>query len=130
MAELRINPDKVCDFIEVAREVLGKVESTAGDHTTDGDDSPLAFMEDNGETDPREVELVDFVAALDVDEQTDLLALIYLGRGDAVNWDEAVDMATDRLGMKDPADFRVSDPLLPEYLNDALEELGESCDDR
>lgn len=39
-------------------------------------------------------------------------------------------MAADRPSMNDAADFRVGDPLLPNYLSNALEELGESCDDR
>ena len=52
MAELRISTDKVCAFIEAAREVAGKVPSTAGDRTTTGDDSRLVtaqnFVVDGG----------------------------------------------------------------------------------
>ena len=44
MPELGIDPEKVCAFIEAAREVSGLEPSTAGDATTDGDDSPLADM--------------------------------------------------------------------------------------
>ncbi len=39
MAELRISSEKVCALIEAAREIAGKVPSTAGDATTTGDDS-------------------------------------------------------------------------------------------
>src|SRR6185312_1880427 len=41
MPELRISTEKVCALIEAAREVAGKVPSTAGDRTTTGDDSKL-----------------------------------------------------------------------------------------
>ena len=46
MPELRISVEKVCALIEAAREVAGKVPSTAGDKTTTGDDSPLVSIED------------------------------------------------------------------------------------
>jgi hypothetical protein len=46
MPELRISSDKVCDFIEMAREVAGLVPPTTGDRTTTGDDSRLVTIED------------------------------------------------------------------------------------
>ena len=42
MPELRISTEKVCAFIEIAREVAGKVPPTTGDDTTTGDDSEPA----------------------------------------------------------------------------------------
>src|SRR5690242_3630588 len=85
--ELRIAADKVCDFIEAAREVAGKVPPTTGDRTSTGDDSRLVTIEDYpGEGDlsgdARRGEVIDFIAGLNIEEQVDLLALIYLGRGD------------------------------------------------
>src|SRR5207248_3601383 len=86
MPELRISTEKVCGLIEAAREVAGKVPSTAGDKTTTGDDSELETIEDpegiGEDEDARRREMVDFVAGLNVEEQTDLLALILVGRGD------------------------------------------------
>ena len=46
MPELRISTEKVCAFIETAREVAGKVASTSGDRTTTGDDSKLETIVD------------------------------------------------------------------------------------
>ena len=46
MPELRISTEKVCAFIEAAREVAGKVASTSGDRTTTGDDSKLETIVD------------------------------------------------------------------------------------
>src|SRR5438046_5252790 len=87
MPELRISTEKVCALIEAAREVAGKVPSTAGDKTTTGDDSPLVSIEDYPEEDEwdgddRRREMVEFIAGLNVEEQTDLLELVLLGRGD------------------------------------------------
>ncbi len=126
MPELRINPDKVCEFIEAARELSGRETPTTGDRTSTGDDSPLALGLERRGDDPTRLQMVEFIAGLNVEEQTDLLALIYIGRGDAADWDEALDMARDRIDAKDP-DFMIGDAALPEYLGDGLEFFGKSC---
>jgi hypothetical protein len=129
MPELRISTEKVCDFIEAAREVAGKVPSTAGDHTTTGDDSKLVTIEDYPGEDDRRGQMVEFIAGLNVDEQIDLLALIMLGRGDydIADWDVAVAEAQGRIAARDP-DFMIGDAALPEYLGDGLEAFDRSCD--
>ena len=129
MAELRISSEKVCAFIEAAREVAGKVPSTAGDRTTTGDNSRLVTIEEYPQEDSRRREMVEFVAGLDVEEQTDLLALIWLGRGDYefAEWDDAVAEAEARIAARDP-DYMIGDAALPEYLGDGLEAFGRSCD--
>jgi hypothetical protein len=130
MPELRINPDKVCQFLEAAREVAGKVPATTGDHTSTGDDSPLTFMEDDGGPDPIHQQMVEFVAGLNVEEQVDLLALIYLGRGDfsLAEWDDALREAQDRIAAGDP-NYMIGERALPAYLGDALDAFGKSCPD-
>ena len=133
MPELRISTEKICDLIERAREVAGKVPSTAGDHTTTGDDSELVTIEEpegNGEDeDARRIEIVEFIAGLNVEEQTDLLALIWLGRGDyeIFEWDDAIGEAEGRIAARDP-DYMIGDAALPQYLGDGLEAFGRSCE--
>ena len=129
MPELRISTEKVCDFIEAAREVAGKVPSTAGDRTTTGDDSKLVTIEDYPGEDDRRRQMVEFIAGLNVDEQIDLLALIMLGRGDydIAEWDVAVAEAQGRIAARDP-DFMIGDAALPQYLGDGLEAFDKSCD--
>ena len=128
MPELRISSEKVCAFIEAAREVAGKVPSTAGYRTTTGDDSKLVTIEDNPGEDSRRQQMVEFVAGLNVEEQTDLLALIWLGRGDydIDEWDDALAEAEARIAARDP-DYMIGDAALPEYLGDGLEAFGMSC---
>src|SRR5690348_9770458 len=122
MAELRISTDKVCAFIEAAREVAGKVPSTAGDRTTTGDGSRLVTIEDYPADDARRQLMVEFVAGLNVEEQTDLLALIWLGRGDyeLPDWEDALAEAEARIAARDP-DYMIGDAALPEYLGAGLE---------
>ena len=133
MAELRISSEKVCAFIEAAREVAGKVPSTAGDRTTTGDDSRLVTIEepegDGEDEDARRRQMVEFVAGLNVEEQADLLALIWLGRGDydISEWNDALVEAEARIAARDP-DFMIGDAALPEYLGGGLEAFGWSCD--
>ena len=133
MAELRISSEKVCAFIEAAREVAGKVPSTAGDRTTTGDDSRLVTIEepegDGEDEDARRRQMVEFVAGLNVEEQIDLLALIWLGRGDydISEWADAVVEAEGRIAARDP-DYMIGDAALPEYLGGGLEAFGWSCD--
>jgi hypothetical protein len=134
MPELRISTEKVCAFIETAREVAGKVASTSGDRTTTGDDSKLETIVDEPgqdlyEGDERRRQMVEFVAGLNVEEQTDLLALIWLGRGDydIAEWDDALEEAEARIAARDP-DYMIGDASLPEYLGDGLDAFGRTCD--
>jgi len=64
-----------------------------------------------------------------LEEQTDLLALILVGRGDydAVEWDDAIAEAESRIAARDP-DYMIGDAALPEYLGVGLEALGRACD--
>jgi len=134
MPELRISTEKVCAFIETAREVAGKVASNSGDRTTTGDDSKLETIVDEPgqdlyEGDERRRQMVEFVAGLNVEEQTDLLALIWLGRGDydIAEWDDALEEAEARIAARDP-DYMIGDASLPEYLGDGLDAFGRTCD--
>jgi hypothetical protein len=129
MPELRINTDKVCALIEAARELAGTVPSTAGDHTTTGDDSRLVTLEQIPGQDDRRREIVDFIAGLNVEEQTDLLALIWLGRGDYEldDWDEACVAAEARIAARDP-DYLIGDAALPAHLGDGLNKFDVVCD--
>ena len=133
MPELRISVEKVCALIEAARELAGKVPSTAGDRTTTGDDSKLATIDEpegvGEDQDARRQQTIEFIAGLNVDEQTDLLALIWLGRGDygIEEWDDALTEAEARIAARDP-DYMIGDAALPEYLGDGLEAFGLTCD--
>jgi hypothetical protein len=129
MPELRINPDKVCQLMEAGRELAGRVAPTTGDKTTNGDDSPTAFIEQRDD-DPTRLEIVEAIAGMNVEEQIELLALLYLGRGDfgIDEWDDALQEARERIEMGD-VDFMIGDEAFPDYLGDALDAFGKSCPD-
>ena len=88
----------------------------------------LVTIEDNPGEDSRRQQMVEFVAGLNVEEQTDLLALTWLGRGDydIDEWDDALAEAEARIAARNP-DYMIGDAALPEYLGDGLEAFGMSC---
>ena len=88
--DLSISPDKLCFIIAKAREFDVKdVVTDPDDSSNPADDGMLAVLEDHPD-DPVLQELTGFIGALSEDEQIDLVALSWLGRGDGTidDWDE------------------------------------------
>ena len=79
--------------------------------------------------DPTYQELMAFIGALTVDEQVDLVALTWLGRGDGTieDWDELRAEAAD-LHNNHTAAYLLAKPMLGDHLEDALEQFGISCE--
>lgn len=127
---LTISPEKVCYIILKAREF------DVQDIVTDEDSGPNAI--DEGMTsvleahtdDPTYRELKAFISALNEDEQVDLVALTWLGRGDASidEWDDLRSEAA-RAHNKRTASYLLAKPLLPDHLEDGLQQFGGSCED-
>jgi hypothetical protein len=130
MRKLGISADKVCAFIEFAREVAGLEITAAGDATTSGEDGPFEDMiAPAAGMSRRRREMVAFIAGLDAGEQLHLLALIMVGRGDYAieEWEDAFAAARDGIADRS-ADFMIGDSALPDYLTEALEAFDESCE--
>ena len=80
--------------------------------------------------DPVDQELVAFIEAMSEDEQVDLVTLTWLGRGDGTlaDWDELRAEAA-RVHNKRTASYLLGEPLLPDYLEEALAAFGRSCEE-
>src|SRR5262249_22720389 len=81
MPELAISPEKVTFIIEKAREYdvkEGETDPASGSNAAD--DDMIDVIEADGH-DPVGRELASFIRALNEDEQTDLVALMWLGGG-------------------------------------------------
>ncbi|RAI38002.1 DUF3775 domain-containing protein [Rhodoplanes roseus] len=124
---LTISPEKVCYVIMKAREFEVLDVVTDGDAETDeGSWSALDARRD----DPTYRELKAFIRSLNQDEQVDLVALTWLGRGDGAidDWEDLRAEAA-RAHNKRTADYLLTKPMLPDHLQDALEQFGCTCDD-
>ena len=83
-----------------------------------------AVLEDHPD-DPVMQELRAFIGALSEDEQIDLVALAWLGRGDGTidDWDDIRGEAA-RAHNKRTASYLLGMPLLPNQLEDGLSQLA------
>ena len=128
--DLLIATDKVCFIVMKARQFDGMVEvSDPGSGSNPIDDGSIDVLED-GADDPVRHELVSFIRALDIDEQIELVALAWLGRGDddLAGWSELQAQARDRRNDR-TATYLLGMPLLPDHLEEGLSLFGESCAD-
>jgi len=131
MATLDISPTKVGHVIIKAREYDAKVPSW---HDQDGtqspaDDDDLDVLEAS-RSDGTRSEVASFIAGLNEDEQIALVALTWVGRGtySADEFDEALETAREERVNK-TEDYLLGIPLLADYLEQGLEDLGYSVED-
>jgi hypothetical protein len=130
MPTLGIDPDKVCYLITLARQFQVKVEPAVADPGSNmTDDGFREILEDRAD-DPVVIEMRQFLTDLNVEEYCNLLALMWVGRGDfdAEIWDEALAEAEALRSERGP-DYLIGTPLLSDHLEEGLEELGYSCDE-
>ncbi|MBV9993233.1 MAG: DUF3775 domain-containing protein [Alphaproteobacteria bacterium] len=129
--ELGISAEKVRIVIARARQFDAKEAETDPDEGSNATDDGMAdVLEDDPENDAVRQELVSFINGLNDDEQVNLVALAWLGRGTygIDDWDEAVDTARTEHGGR-TAQYLLGLPLLGDYLADGLEAFGEEFDD-
>jgi hypothetical protein len=128
--ELGINPDKVCHIIAKARAFDAKEDVSDPDSGSNAIDDGMAdVLEDLPDSvDATRLELVEFIRALDEDEQLNLVALAWLGRGtyEISEWREALSVARSEHN-KRTAEYLLHLPLLGDYLEEGLAAFGENC---
>ena len=131
MPELSISADKVAFIIEKAREFdvkEGDVDPDSGSNASD--DDAIDVLTDDG-SDPTGRELAGFIAALNEDEQLDLVALTWLGRGEGTieEWGDLRGRAVDaraayRRPRRETVQYLLGDPMLGDLLADGLDAFG------
>ncbi|MBB3387133.1 DUF3775 domain-containing protein (plasmid) [Rhizobium sp. WW22] len=125
---MTITPEKVCYFILKARQFDAKdAPSDWASSSNPADDGMIDVLEDRSD-DPVQEELRSAIWALNVDEKIDLVALVWLGRGDGTvsDWPDIRSAAMEAQNNHTAA-YLLGTPLLGDYLEEALSMFGESC---
>lgn len=121
---MEIAPEKVAHVIIRAREYDSKVDAWNTDN--DEDDGSEDGAVDQG----MRAEIAGFIEALNDDEQAELVALCWIGRGtfEPEDFDEAVETAQNER-VNSVASYLLGVPLLADYLEEGLEKMGVNVDE-
>ena len=128
---LNINPEIVCYIILKAREFQAKEEVTFSENIPDSEyeyDWSQILADHNDDLTLTEIRKV--IEDLEPDQQVDLLTLMYVGRGDfdVRDWSAARKEAKRNLA-PNLTGYLLSKPQIADYLEDALNMLGHSCEE-
>lgn len=127
---LEIDPATVAFLIAKARAFDAKVAPADRDTVAQpGEDEDHDALEDYGD-DPVGIEIKEVIDDLNVDEQVELVAMTWVGRGDfaAEEWDEALEAARERR-VGSTSKYLLGMPLLGDLLEEGFVALGYSLED-
>jgi hypothetical protein len=128
---LVIRRETLAFIIAKAREFDAEVpiEPDAATGSDPADDDEREILLDTPDN-PTEQELRDAIDGLGLPERRELLALMWLGRGDydADSWPEALREAVETT-IANATDYLVGTPLLSDYLEEGASVLGLSLED-
>ena len=124
---LSISPEKVFFIVAKSRQSDGTATDLDA-NSSSADDDAVHGSEDSRITDRSE--LSGFIRGLNVDEQVDLVALMWLGRGDGDldSWKDLRQEAS-RAHNSRTARYLIETPMLADYLEEALSQFGKSFED-
>jgi len=128
--DLTISAEKVAAIIAKAKQFDVKDVVTDPDSGSNAsDDAMLSVLEDHAD-DPVRIELTAIIRGLNEDEQIDLVALAWLGRGDGdlEDWDD-IRSEAERAHNKRTAEYLLGMPLLGDLLEEALTQFGHSVEE-
>ena len=126
--QLTISPEQAFFIIVKAREFDEQVESADPDSGSNpADDREVEVLEEDADN-PVQQELEEALDALNVDEQLDLIALTWLGRGEYSSFAEAREEASD-MRDKHITEYLIGTPKLGDFLEEGLAQIGYSLED-
>lgn len=121
---LDLNPDSVLQIAEKAREFQSE-DLLSSDETAEPTSVEAVEAAAQWHGDPAYIELKQAIEDLEPDQQSTLVALMWLGRGDYAmdEWSNALEYAAD---VQDDAtaDYLIATPLLADYLLEGLSQHG------
>ena len=126
---LTLNPDTVLSIIDLAHEFQVQDAATISQEVRgpaeDWEPPVLAEHTD----DPALLALQTEIEDLEPDQQVELVALTWLGRGDYAieEWAEAVELAKERWNTRS-AEYLIGTPMLADFLAEGLDQHGYARD--
>lgn len=125
---LSISPEKVFFIISKSRQFDS--ETGGGGVILDSGDDDMSYGRGGRGEDTDRAELAGFIRDLNVDEQVDLVALMWLGRGDGDlgNWRDLRAQAMQAHN-KRTASYLIGTPMLADYLEEAMAQFGKSFEE-
>ena len=126
--QLTISLEQAFFIIVKAREFDEQVESTDPDSGSNPAEDREVDVLEEGADNPVQQELEEALDALNVDEQLDLIALTWLGRGEYSSFAEAREEASDMRDKHIP-EYLIGTPKLGDFLEEGLAQLGYSLED-
>jgi len=126
---LDISIDTVCRLIDLAMEFHAQeqvvIPEDLGNPSGDWAQQVLAAHVEDSTFQEFKADIQD----LEPDQQFQLVALLWLGRGDydLDEWDEAVAYAAENASPA-TAEYLIAHPMLADYLTEGLAQHGYSCD--
>ena len=122
--------EKLAYIITKAREFDAQVPPVDDDSGSNPSDDAEWDVLEAGADNPAHQELVDALNSLTDPERVEVLALNWLGRGDygKEDWREVLEEAR-RIHDEKETEYLVGTPLLADYLEEGLSQLGYSIED-
>jgi len=128
MAEITLSPKFLQNLILHTRGLMATegYASDDGGNITD-DDGPASLQ--NRRDDLTDDELINEIDDLEPDQQAQLIALFWIGRGDMEpeEWDDAVAMALERR-QGSTAEYLLSHPHIADHWDEGLDKLFDGSD--
>jgi hypothetical protein len=129
MEELSIHPEFLQSLILKTRALMAQEEMVSPDSGSNpSDDEGPAVLQENPDN-PLRAELIAEIEDLEPDQQAELVALMWIGRGDMEpeEWEEAVALAVER-HEGSTGEYLLSHPHVADHLDEGLDRLFDGSD--
>lgn len=126
----QINKEIICNIIRKATTIDISEDIFPGEDRSDLSDTEWKQAMAEYQEDESYVELKSLIDDLEPDQQQDIIALMYVGRGDfeITEWKAALAQART-VPASNCADYLISKELLPEFLSEGLSRFDLSCEE-
>lgn len=126
----QIATDTVCRIVIKARQFDVKEGEVDPDEASNATDDGFTDVLEDDPDDPVYLELKSFIDGLDVDDQCELLALMWIGRGDydQSEWGRAFKLAQDERTER-TAEYLLGTPLLADLLSEGMAYYDMNCNE-